>query len=88
VGRGGYTVQADSVEADVTAVAAPVLAGDKVVAAVSIVAPSYRTTAEAAEKFGLLLAEQAGTLFAAPETAAANATEEHNQTRTSTPERA
>ena len=37
-------------------------------AALSVVAPSYRTTTEAAEKFGLLLAEQAGTLFAEPET--------------------
>ncbi|MET1156166.1 helix-turn-helix domain-containing protein [Arthrobacter sp.] len=68
VGRGTFTVMADSVEADVTAVAAPVFAGDKVVAALSIVAPSYRTTTEAAEKFGLLLAEQAGALFTEPET--------------------
>ncbi|TJY72280.1 winged helix-turn-helix transcriptional regulator [Arthrobacter sp. CAU 1506] len=68
VDRGTFTVMADSVEADVTAVAAPVFAGDKVVAALSIVAPSYRTTPEAAEKFGLLLAEQAGALFTEPET--------------------
>lgn len=90
VNRGRFTVMADSVEADVTAVAAPVFAGDKVVAALSIVAPSYRTTAEAAERFGQLLAEQAGTLFTgpAPLQAAGTGSDDQEPAVTSEPERA
>jgi IclR family transcriptional regulator, acetate operon repressor len=66
VAPGSFAVVAEGVEPDITAVAAPVMAGSKVVAALSIVAPSYRTTAEAAQTFGALLAAEAGRVFAAP----------------------
>jgi urocanate hydratase len=64
---GTFTVVANGVEADVTAVAAPVMVGSKVAAALSIVAPSYRTTAEAAQALGALVAAEAMKLFATPQ---------------------
>lgn len=63
---GTYTVVADGVEADVTAVAAPVMVGPKIAAALSIVAPSYRTTTRAAQDLGDRVAREAQKLFAAP----------------------
>ncbi|MEE1620025.1 IclR family transcriptional regulator [Zafaria sp. Z1313] len=63
VAPGGYLVVPDGVEVDVTAVAAPVMVGGKVAAALSVVAPSYRTTAEAAERTGALVAGEAAELF-------------------------
>jgi urocanate hydratase len=66
VSPGRYIVVAEGVEPDVTAVAAPVMAGSKVVAALSVVAPSYRTTAESADAVGAAVAAEAGRLFSAP----------------------
>lgn len=66
VDAGGFAVVADGVEPDVTAVAAPVMVGSKIAAALSIVAPSYRTTAEAAQDLGALVAGEARKLFATP----------------------
>jgi IclR family transcriptional regulator, acetate operon repressor len=66
VSPGSYIVVAEGVEPDVTAVAAPVMAGSKVVAALSVVAPSYRTTDESAHAVGATVAAEAGRLFAAP----------------------
>ncbi|MFD1213085.1 IclR family transcriptional regulator [Arthrobacter sp. GCM10027362] len=63
---GSFIVVAEGVEPDITAVAAPVMAGSKVVAALSVVAPSYRTTPEAARTLGTVVAAEAGRLFAAP----------------------
>jgi IclR family transcriptional regulator, acetate operon repressor len=63
---GSFAIVANGVEPDITAVAAPVLAGSKVVAALSVVAPSYRTTEEAARSLGELVAAEAGRLFANP----------------------
>lgn len=68
---GAFIVVADGVEPDVTAVAAPVMVGSKVAAALSIVAPSYRTTAEAAQELGALIAGEATRLFATPGSGAA-----------------
>lgn len=74
---GGYTVVADGVEPDVTAVAAPVMAGSKIAAALSIVAPSYRTTAQAAQELGAHLTEEAGKLFTTPGAGGAALAEPH-----------
>lgn len=64
VDAGGYVAVADAVESDVTAVAAPVMAGSRVVAALSIVAPSYRTDPAAAARLGDLVAARAAALLA------------------------
>ncbi len=74
---GAYTVVADGVEPDVTAVATPVMAGSKIAAALSIVAPSYRTTAQAAQDLGAHLTEEAGKLFTTPGAGAAVLAEPH-----------
>ncbi|MEZ5122507.1 MAG: helix-turn-helix domain-containing protein [Solirubrobacterales bacterium] len=65
VGLDGYASTAASVEPDVTAVAAPVagLSGE-VVAALSVIAPTYRTSDADVERIGRLLVEHARGLSA------------------------
>lgn len=59
----GYTVSRGSLEPDITSIAAPVRDYDhKVVAALSILAPSYRTDDQDAERYGALLVEHARAL--------------------------
>ncbi|WP_010525809.1 IclR family transcriptional regulator [Nesterenkonia sp. F] len=67
----GYTVVGQAVESDVTAVAAPIAippaadAEPQIVAALSVVAPSYRMTSEAVDRIGqFVAAEAAGILHA------------------------
>ncbi|GAB3193702.1 IclR family transcriptional regulator [Nesterenkonia suensis] len=70
----GYVVVEDAVESDVTAIAAPVRVDTSsddgaIVAALSIVAPSYRMTAQRAADYGRLVAQEAhGILRAAQDT--------------------
>lgn len=59
----GFVLVEGGVEADVTAVAAPVMAGDRVVAALSVVAPSYRVSATQARELGVLVAAEARRLL-------------------------
>lgn len=54
----GYTLVQSGVERDVTAIAAPIRAGHRALAALSIVAPSYRIDAEEAARLGALLAAE------------------------------
>jgi IclR family transcriptional regulator, acetate operon repressor len=67
VEQGSFIAVAEGVEPDTTAVAAPVMAGATVVAALSVVAPSYRATGEYARTVGPIVAAEAGSLFATPE---------------------
>jgi len=60
----GFVVVRDGVEADVTAIAAPVSSGGRVVAALSVVVPSYRITEADARRFGTLVAREAAALLA------------------------
>ena len=66
----GYVVVDRGVEQDVTAIAAPVMAGTggaaRVVAALSVVAPSYRTGPEEVARIGKLVAAEARFLLEAP----------------------
>ena len=66
VPAGAFTAVANAVESDITAVAAPVMAGSRVVAALSIVAPSYRTDESTAARLGAMVASRAASLFASP----------------------
>ncbi len=59
----GYVVVSNGVEPDVTAVAAPVLVGGQIVAALSVVAPSYRVSDDEAHRIGALLAAEASTIL-------------------------
>jgi IclR family transcriptional regulator, acetate operon repressor len=52
----GYVVIERGVEADVTAIAAPVFSQARIVAALSLVVPSYRLKARDAARYGQLLA--------------------------------
>lgn len=54
-GLEGYVVVTQGVEDDVTAIAAPVVVGGRVVASLSVVVPSYRTTAAKTAEIGRLL---------------------------------
>jgi DNA-binding IclR family transcriptional regulator len=60
----GYVVVERGVEADVTAIACPVHSEARVVAALSLVVPSYRLTAEQAHEHGRQLAVAAGCVSA------------------------
>ena len=63
VGAGGYAVSRGSLEPDVTAVAVPVRDyHGAIVAALSILAPSYRTSQADVERYGELLVESARAL--------------------------
>jgi DNA-binding IclR family transcriptional regulator len=55
----GYVIVSQGVEADVTAIAAPVFSGVTIVAALSIVLPFYRIPPEGAGSIGSLIADQA-----------------------------
>ena len=61
----GFEVVERGVEADVTAVAAPLLSDSAVVGALSIVVPSYRVEAGDMQRFGQLLAAETAGLSAA-----------------------
>lgn len=60
----GYVVVERGVEADVTAIASPVYSQARVVAALSLVVPTYRVTAEQAAEHGRLLAIAAAVVSA------------------------
>ncbi|WP_407359083.1 IclR family transcriptional regulator [Microbacterium sp. LTA6] len=60
----GYVIVERGIERDVTAIAAPVMASDRIIAALSILVPSYRVTPQSAEQCGLLLASAAHRLSA------------------------
>jgi DNA-binding IclR family transcriptional regulator len=60
----GYVVVERGVEADVTAIACPVYSQARTVAALSLVIPSYRLTAEEATECGRMLASAAANLSA------------------------
>ncbi|WP_045074887.1 IclR family transcriptional regulator [Psychromicrobium lacuslunae] len=62
-----YIVVTDGVEADVTAIAAPVVVGGRIVAALSVVAPSYRITSAEANRIGALVAAEATSILHIPE---------------------
>jgi DNA-binding IclR family transcriptional regulator len=63
VGAAGYAVRRAAVESDVTAVAAPVTGpGGGVVAALTVLAPSYRTSDAGAEAIGEAVVRHAGAL--------------------------
>ncbi len=63
VGAGGYAVSRGSLEPDVSAVAAPVRDyHGAIVAALTIIAPSYRTSDSDVERYGELLVGHAGAL--------------------------
>jgi IclR family transcriptional regulator, acetate operon repressor len=55
----GYVVVEHGVETDVTAIACPVYSEARIVAALSLVVPSYRLTASEAARYGRLLAAAA-----------------------------
>lgn len=60
VGSDGYVVSRGALEPEITSVAAPVRDyHDEVIAALSILAPSYRTDERDADRYGRLLAEHA-----------------------------
>lgn len=54
----GFVVVEHGVEDDITAIAAPIRSQEKVVAALSLVIPSYRITELEAARYGRLLVEQ------------------------------
>lgn len=54
-GLEGYVVVTQGVEDDITAIAAPVVVGGRVVASLSVVVPSYRTTAAKTTEIGRML---------------------------------
>ncbi|WP_341728811.1 IclR family transcriptional regulator [Brooklawnia sp.] len=58
-----YAVVPSGVEKDVTAIAAPIWSGNSVIAALSMVVPSYRLNGSAG-RYGELVAERAGELSA------------------------
>lgn len=62
LGENRFLVVSSAVEPDVTAVATPITAGGEIVAALSMVVPNYRLTAETAERFGALIADRAAEL--------------------------
>jgi IclR family acetate operon transcriptional repressor len=59
----GFVVVRDGVEADVTAIAAPVSPGGRAVAALSVVVPSYRISEAEAHRIGALVAREASALL-------------------------
>ncbi|MDE3129535.1 MAG: IclR family transcriptional regulator, partial [Acidobacteriota bacterium] len=66
LGRSGYAVSRGLFEPDITAVAVPVCDyHGQIIAALSIIAPSYRTDDSDAARYGLLLVEHAAALSSA-----------------------
>jgi len=66
-GDAGYIVVTQGVEDDVTAIAAPVVVGGRVVASLSVVVPSYRTTDVKNAAIGRLLVAESRSMLAHPE---------------------
>jgi urocanate hydratase len=65
-GASGYKATRGTLEPDITAVAAPVRDyHDEIVAALSIIAPTYRTTEQDIERYGQLLVDHADALSSA-----------------------
>jgi DNA-binding IclR family transcriptional regulator len=63
VGAGGYVARAGAVEPDVTSIAAPVYGADgEIAAALSVLAPNYRTSARRIDLCGRTVARHAGEL--------------------------
>jgi DNA-binding IclR family transcriptional regulator len=62
----GHVVVKQGVEDDVTAIAAPVVIGSRVVAALSSVIPSYRLDEELIARIGRLLEREAASIIATP----------------------
>lgn len=60
----GYVIVERGVEADVTAIASPIYSEARIVAALSLVVPSYRLTASQAAEYGRALATTAAELSA------------------------
>jgi IclR family acetate operon transcriptional repressor len=67
----GFVVVTQGVEDDTTAIAAPVVIGDRIVAALSVVVPTYRTNAVKNAKIGALLTSESRLLLSYPELPAA-----------------
>jgi DNA-binding IclR family transcriptional regulator len=66
LGATGYVATRGTLEPDITAVAAPVRDyHDEIVAALSIIAPTYRTTEQDIERYGQLLVDHADALSSA-----------------------
>ena len=59
---GTHVVVRGKVEPDVTAISTPLIAGNTPVAALSIVAPTYRLTSENEDRYGAILAQEATAL--------------------------
>lgn len=59
VPQGEYLILHGSVEPDVTAIASPIQVGDRVLAALNLVIPSYRVTEGATATFGSALSREA-----------------------------
>ncbi len=59
----GYVVVRDGVEADVTAIAAPVRAGGRIAAALSVVVPSYRISEDESAGIGMHVAREAAAIL-------------------------
>lgn len=66
----GYVVVRQGVEDDVTAIAAPVIVGNRIVAALSSVIPSYRLSEEQAVRIGGLLLAQSRSIISPPPSSA------------------
>jgi DNA-binding IclR family transcriptional regulator len=64
IGDTGYTVVERGVESDVTAIAAPIRSDHRIVAALSIVVPSYRVTGGDVVRYGELLVARANSISA------------------------
>lgn len=64
VQAGSWALVRSGVESDVTAIAAPIRVGQRVVAALSLVVPSYRLGAVDETRYGQLLAAEVATLSA------------------------
>jgi len=63
VGSAGYVARVGAVEPDVTSIAAPVYGADgEIVAALSVLAPNYRTSAGRVDACGRAVARHAGEL--------------------------
>lgn len=62
MGAGEFAVVSSGVETDVTAIAAPIKAGEETLAALSMVVPNYRLDGDTAQRFGVLIADRAADL--------------------------
>lgn len=74
-GTQGFVLVRQGVEDDVTAIAVPVMTGDRVIAALSSVVPSYRLSEEQATRISMLLQAEAASLLTPPK--AERLTKEH-----------